>query len=154
MDKDFKTLCELFYADSYENDFIKIDGDLSGLDEMFQVVYKELGISLASKTNPMKNLLHHIYVHDKIAFLERMLNTGETIEAKTNFGFDSHTDIVLTEFEKGDWVEESSSSYEEEYGEEGYNYYEINTKNYIHTFSELQPHSEGLSLYGSDKKNS
>ena len=147
MDKDFKTLCEIFYADSYENDFIKIDGDLSSLDELFQIAYREIGISLKSKTNPMKNLLHHIYVHDKIDFLERMLNTDETIEAKINFGFDSYTDIAFTEFEKGDWVEESS-----EYGEEGYNFYEINTKNYIHTFSELQPHSEGLSLCSSRKK--
>ena len=39
---------------------------------------------------------------------------------------------------------EDRDLYEEQYGEEGYNYYNINTKKYLHVFQEIQPFSEGL----------
>ena len=135
--KHLKILCEVFNTEYY------VDCEF---DEQFQIIYNELGISVSPNTNPMEIILNHIYLHDNISLLERMLGTEETGNA---FGFDIQMDFAFTEFEIGDW----SDSPETEYGVEGYNYYEIHTKNYIHTFSHMMPFREHLTLCVSHKKN-
>ena len=148
MDNYFKILCELFNAEYYDNYEMSNDnGDWT--DETFQVIYKEIGISVASKTNPMEIILTHIYLNDSISLLERMLSTEETVGAKIHFGFDYEIDEVFTEFVRGDWSDYPDT----DYGEEGHNYYEIHTKNYIHIFSKMMPFGEHFTLCGSDKKN-
>ena len=60
-------------------------------------------------------------------------------------------DIAFEDFERGDWSDEGEDRdlYEEQYGEEGYNYYTIK---YLHEFREMQSFSEGLEFVKSNLK--
>ena len=64
------------------------------------------------------------------------------------FGFETEIDEVFTKFVRGDWSDYPDT----DYGEEGHNYYEIHTKNYIHLFSKMMPFGEHFTLCRSDKK--
>ena len=90
----------------------------------------------------MKYILVHIYQNDSINILKNMLN----VEGDGEYSIDYDLDIAFEDFERGDWSDEGEDRdlYEEQYGEEGYNYYNINTKKYLHVFQEIQPFSEGL----------
>ena len=135
-----KILCEVFNTEWY------VDCEFDG---RFQIIYNEIGISVSPNTNPLEIILNHIYLHDNISLLERMLGTEEAKETENAFFFDIDMDFAFTEFEIGDW----SDFPETEYGIEGYNYYEIHTKNYIHTFQHMMPFREYLTLCSTKKKN-
>ena len=136
-EKHLKILCEVFNTEWY------VDCEF---DEQFQIIYNEIGISVSPNTNPMEIILNHIYLDDNISLLKRMLGADETEDAIV---FDNDMDSAFTEFEIADWVDFP----ETEYGLEGYNWYEIHTKNYIHTFKHMMPFRESLTLCKSDKKN-
>jgi hypothetical protein len=135
--KHLKILYEVFNAKGY------VDCEF---DENFQIIYNEIGIGVSPNTNPMEIILNHIYLHDNISLLDRMLGTEETDNVIV---FDYDIDYCFTEFERGDWSDYPDT----DYGEEGHNYYEIHTKNYIHTFSHMMPFREHFTLCRSDKKN-
>ncbi|MDA9182534.1 hypothetical protein N9O51_05015 [Saprospiraceae bacterium] len=137
MDKHLETLYTLFRVESFEND----------ADETLQKIIKDFGIPEISSTNLMKYILDHIYQNDSINILKNMLG----IEGDGEYGMDADLDLVWADFERGDWSEEGEDrdNYEEMYGEEGYNYYNINTKKYLHEFQEMKPFSEGLQFVGS-----
>ena len=155
MDEQFKILCEIFGLEHY-NDFDW--GKDEYLSEQFQIVHKEIGVGILPNTNPMEIILNHIYLQDDINILERMLKTEEAVDSGTSFGFDIDWDTgnssYFREFERGDWSDEGESReiFEYSYGESGTNYYEIQTKNLIHTFSHIMPFAEHFNFCGSEKK--
>ncbi len=129
-----------FYADSY--------AEISTYDEskieMFQKIQKDLGIDEIPEgvSNYMAYFLDHIYENDTADVLVRMMNVGDD-----GYGFDYDIDVFFTEFEEGDWFDDNEEHeiMEETYGEEGYNLYQIVTKNFQHNFRDMAPFSNGLS---------
>ena len=159
MEEHLKILYEVFNAEGVDAEWRKSD-DFTV--KHLQKIYNELGISLKPKTNPMEIILNHIYVNDNISLLARMLGAENDADNKefedgisNEFESEEFTSLCFSEFERGDWTEEGEArdQVEDTYGEEGYNYYEIHTKNYIHTFSHMMPFRENFTLCKSDKKN-
>ncbi|MDA9325855.1 hypothetical protein N9Q69_01350 [bacterium] len=132
MNNHLETLYKIFNVEHFEND----------ADEALQKIIKDFSIPEISSTNLMKYILGHIYQNDSINILKNMLN----VEGDGEYSIDYDLDIAFEDFERGDWSDEGEDRdlYEEQYGEEGYNYYNINTKKYLHVFQEIQPFSEGL----------
>ena len=137
-------LYDLFFVDLY-NDF-------KGYDEWeietFDKINNDLGDALTPNTNQMKAVVDHIYYQDDCIMLEKML-TGK-------YGFDNEGGSYFSgDWEDSWWTEdnESQQSFEDEYGEEGYNIYHFHTKSMIHIFRQLAPHSEGWDYVESVKSN-
>jgi len=68
---------------------------------------------------------------------------------------DSDIDYFESDFEEGDWFEdnEEHEMMENEYGEEGTQYYLVYTKTQVHTFSEDRPFSNGVDYVKSETQS-
>jgi hypothetical protein len=143
--ENLENLYSAFNADSY--------AEIGNYDEseieMFHKIQKDLGIAEIPKTvtNYMEYFLENIYENDASDVLVRLMNVGDD-----GYGFDFDIDLFFTDFEEGDWSDDSEEQedMEEEYGEEGYNLYQVFTKTLQHNFRDMTPFSNGLEYDGSE----
>jgi len=142
-----KTLYKIFITEDFEGD----SNFIEDYKEEFEVIFKEIGNPLQNE-NPMKFILNHIYENDDFTLLKRMLSTCDTQKQGSNLGFDYDIDNCDDyDFERGDWSEENDArdNCEDEYGEEGTDYYYIYSKNLSHVFSKQAPFGVDLDYSGS-----
>jgi hypothetical protein len=118
-------------------------------DKCYADVYQQLcdflGESLPDGVNPMEWVAERTYETDNVGVL-CLIFCDNLI--------DSDLDYFESDFEEGDWFEENEEHemMENEYGEEGIEYYFVYTKMKKHIFSEAKPFSNGVEYDRSDDR--
>ena len=143
MDQNIQTLRNALLVDNYDaqdfrdSEFINVFNQLCSLfDEQYD-----------TDQNPLEWLIGKIIEHDSVEALQLIFSE--------NIGLQYDIEYLDNYFEEGDWSEdnEGHEMMEDEYGEEGTQYYSIYTKNQIHTFSEDRPFSDGVDYVKSTSRN-
>jgi hypothetical protein len=132
MDKELQKLHLVFYTSDMNEDDAKEEYFKDGIAKLNQL----LGTSIEPSKNALAEVIDKIFDSDNVEALELLL-TGDL-----GFGYD--LDYCDNYFEEGDWFDddEEHEEMEEEYGEEGYQYYDIYTKSKIHVFSQSRPFAD------------
>ena len=97
-----------------------------------------VNVSIEYNLKSLEEVVYNIYELDHVEALKLLL-TGD-------LGFDFDMEYTENYFERGDWFEDNDDQkeMEETYGEEGFQYYIINTKSKSHEFKEMKPFSNGI----------
>jgi hypothetical protein len=144
MEKEQLQLRELFFADCYNQEEIADDGFI----QTIELINQKFGLNICIDVTSVNQVVDHIYENDDLELLKFLLLEGWCFD----FGFNFNE--CPTDFERGDWTEESEDSDDvhEEYGEEGYDYYFITTKNKIFVFWEMRWSSNSLDYFGTEER--
>jgi hypothetical protein len=112
---------------AFETDSSWINKD----EDVIMEFSKLLGQKVEMTGSPMKFIVDQVYEQDSVESLLYLIEIWE----------DSIFDMFLVDSEGGDWFDdnEDHNALEAEYGDEGYDYYEIHTKNKIHDFECCKP---------------
>lgn len=126
MEEQLKKLHEILYSDNYDTDFE---------DEWFikkvNSINDQFKLNIPLSKDSMRLIVDEIYNNDNLELLKFMIiDPG---------GFDWDEYSCEHDFERGDWFDDNEEHeiYEEEYGEEGTDYYIIETKNKLVTLSKM-----------------
>lgn len=128
MDKELQKLYDIFYAKNFDDNDIKsqwfID-EIEGINEKF-------GLNIPIDVDSIKAVCYEIYNNDNVDLAQHMI-LGST-------GFDWDRYDAEYDFEPADWVEDNEDReyYDENYGEQGTDYYAIETKSKKVIFSHLR----------------
>jgi hypothetical protein len=127
MDQELKKLYDIFYAENYD-DCIENKWFIGNIEEINQ----KFNLSIPVDANTMKSICKEIYFNDNIELAKHMI-LGST-------GFDWDRYDAEYDFEPADWVDddENRRDYDETYGEQGTDYYVIETKSKQIIFSHLR----------------
>jgi hypothetical protein len=144
MEKEQLQLRKLFFADCYNQEEIADDGFI----QTIELINQKFGLNICIDVTSVNQVVDHIYENDDLELLKFLLLEGWCFDSGFNFN------ECPTDFERGDWTEESEDSDDvhEEYGEEGYDYYFITTKNKIFVFWEMRWSSNSLDYYGTEER--
>jgi len=141
MENHLQKLKDAFHASSFDQN------DLN--NENYTLVFQELssliGEAIPEVLKPMEWVAERTYETDNVGVL-CLIFCDNLI--------DSDLDYFESDFEEGDWFEENEEHemMENEYGEEGIEYYFVYTKMKKHIFSEAKPFSNGVEYDRSDDR--
>ena len=143
MDQNIQTLRNALLVDNYDaQDFQDIEfiENFNKLCSLFDDKYD-------ADQNPLDWLIEKIIEHDSVEALILILSE--------DIGLQYDMEYFENDFEEGDWFEdnEDHEMMEDEYGEEGTQYYLVYTKTQVHTFSEDRPFSNGVDYVKSETQS-
>jgi hypothetical protein len=144
MDEHLSTLKSGLYSNAYGPGELKDES----YKEIYDVLSELMGEPVPDNVVPLEWVAEKIYETDNSEALERIFCDP--------FGLDYDLDCFESEFEDGDWSEESEDhdEMEEEYGEEGSHIYKVYTKNKIHFFRVSAPFDDGVEYdYSEDRSD-
>jgi hypothetical protein len=127
MDEQLKKLHEILYSDNYESDI-----EDNWFIEEINNINNQFNLNFPISNDSVKLIVEEIYNNDNVDLLSYVI-LGK-------YGFDWDENACEYEFERGDWFDDNEEHeyYEEQYGEEGTDYYSMETKNKKVIYSKLR----------------
>ena len=127
MDEQLKQLHEILYSEDYDTDF-----EEEWFIEEINDINTQFKLNLPISKDSFRLIVEEIYNNNNVELLNYIIiDPGR---------FDWDTYISEYSFERGDWFDdnEEHEELEEQYGEEGTDYYSIETKNKQVIYSKLR----------------
>jgi hypothetical protein len=142
MENHLQKLKDAFHASSFDQN----DLNNENYTRVFQELSSLIGEAIPEVLKPMEWVAERTYETDNVGVL-CLIFCDNLI--------DSDIDYFESDFEEGDWFEdnEEHEMMENEYGEEGTQYYLVYTKTQVHTFSEDRPFSNGVDYVKSETQS-
>lgn len=127
MDDGLKKINRIFYSDSYQSS-VNDEWYVEAIQEINTKFLLEIPINCDS----VKRLVEEVFNNDNVELLELL------ICGSLGFGWDEG--ICESDFESADWVEDNEDRqyYDENYGEQGTDYFSFRTKNKTVIFSHMR----------------
>ncbi len=137
MEKELNKLYDIFYARNFDDNDIKARWFIEEIEE----INEKFALNIPVNVDSMKAVCQEIYENDNVKLVEHL------ILGSTCFDWDRYD--AEYDFEPADWVEDNEDReyYDENYGEQGTDYYAIETKSKKVIFSHLRNFDLPYELY-------
>jgi hypothetical protein len=128
MEKELDKLYDIFYARNFDDNDVNARWFIEEIEE----INEKFALNIPINVDSMKAICQEIYENDNVELVEHL------ILGSTCFDWDRYD--AEYDFEPADWVEDNEDReyYDENYGEQGTDYYAIETKSKKVIFSHLR----------------